>query len=228
MSCEIKVIIGGSALYLDEGIAEAIVILNEKGYVTTCCCEGHKQLCEGYAQPKRRQEYGQYSPIWISFKDNYLPPYPPNVYAQSEDSDGWKKGHAREFLGIYDGTPTLFISFEIPKRERKIFSGGDVDEEHKRALKKVLDWAKGLPTLKEGNNMELREELEKLVPLVIEFEKEESSLEAVNKKRDAWLKPLIRLAKQYGYGSSELIECSPGYKRIIALKVGDVRVEIPE
>jgi hypothetical protein len=76
--------------------------------------------------------------------------------------------------------------------------------------------------------MELREELEKLVPLVIEFEKEESSLEAVNKKKDAWFKPLVRLAKQYGYGPSELIECSSDYKRITALKVGEVRVEISE
>ena len=75
--------------------------------------------------------------------------------------------------------------------------------------------------------MELREELEKLVPLVIEFENEESSSEAVKQKKDAWFKPLARLAAQYGYGPSGLIECSPDYSRITALKVGAVRVEIP-
>ncbi len=75
--------------------------------------------------------------------------------------------------------------------------------------------------------MELREELEKLVPLVIEFENEESSSEAVKQKKDAWFKPLARLAAQYGYGPAGLIECSPDYRRITALTVGDVRVEIP-
>ena len=75
--------------------------------------------------------------------------------------------------------------------------------------------------------MELREELEKLVPLVIEFENEESSSEAVKQKKDAWFKPLARLASQYGYGPSGLIECSPDYRRITALTVGNVRVEIP-
>ena len=75
--------------------------------------------------------------------------------------------------------------------------------------------------------MELREELEKLVPLVIEFDNEESSSEAVKQKKDAWFKPLTRLAAQYGYGPAGLIECSPDYRRITALTVGDVRVEIP-
>lgn len=75
--------------------------------------------------------------------------------------------------------------------------------------------------------MELREELEKLVPLVIEFEKEETSTEEINRKKNAWFKPLVKLAAQYGYGPSGLIECSPDYSRITALKVGEVRVEIP-
>ena len=75
--------------------------------------------------------------------------------------------------------------------------------------------------------MELREELEKLVPLVIEFEKEETSTEEINRKKNAWFKPLVKLAAQYGYGPAGLIECSPDYRRITALTVGDVRVEIP-
>ena len=75
--------------------------------------------------------------------------------------------------------------------------------------------------------MELREELEKLVPLVIEFEKEETSTEEINRKKNAWFKPLARLAAQYGHGPAGLIECSSDYSRITALKVGDVRVEIP-
>ncbi|WP_028243932.1 hypothetical protein [Pseudobutyrivibrio ruminis] len=155
MSCEVKVKINDFTLNLDEGLAETIVILNEKGYITTCCCEGHKQFCEGYAQPKRRQEYGQYWPIWIEFQDGYLPPYSPNIYPHTDDYEGWKNGHAREFMGLRkvfknsDAVPTLLVSFEAPKRERKKFSDGDVDKEHKRALELVLAWAKGLPRLEE-------------------------------------------------------------------------------
>lgn len=74
--------------------------------------------------------------------------------------------------------------------------------------------------------MELREELEKLVPLVIDFENENSSPEAIKQKKDAWFKPLTRLAAQYGYGPAGLIECSPDYRRITALKIGEIRVEI--
>ena len=75
--------------------------------------------------------------------------------------------------------------------------------------------------------MKLIEELEKLVPLVIEFENEESSSEAIKQKKDAWFKPLARLAAQYGYGPAGLIECSPDYSRITALRIGEIRVEIP-
>lgn len=75
--------------------------------------------------------------------------------------------------------------------------------------------------------MELREEMEKLVPLVIEFEKEETSTEEINRKKNAWFKPLARLAAQYGYGPAGLIECSPDYRRITALRIGEIRVEIP-
>ncbi len=150
-SSNYRVVINGQPLWLDKGVAETVVVLNERGYKTTCCCEGHISYCEGYAQPQKRKEYGQYSPIFIDFMDDCLPPYGPGIYELDKDINPWKSDHAREYLGTYGSfkgkikSNCLFISFECYKRDRKKYSNGDVHLEHERVLNLLLEWAKGLP-----------------------------------------------------------------------------------
>ena len=137
----------GAKIRVDRGIAEAVKVLNEKGYATMFCCEGHIVT----DIPTSRRQYGQYSPLWIAFKQGCMPPYSPNIYPKTDITDGWVVGHAREFMGAYKpfkhqpARDTLFISFECYKRERKKFSEGDVNKEHKRILNAVLEWANSLP-----------------------------------------------------------------------------------
>lgn len=74
--------------------------------------------------------------------------------------------------------------------------------------------------------MELRERLEEIVPLVVADNNADSNstLESMN----AWVKPLQKIAKEYGYGPNHLFECTEHWEKVCALTVGDVRVEIPE
>ncbi len=122
------------------------------------CCEGHISECGGYAHPEKRKEYGQYTPVWIMFRDDTFPPYGPGIYEAGLSIDPWKAEHAREFFGPYKpfkrngARMTLYVSFECYKRERKKYSGGDVDAEHERVLEEVLKWAKGLPNRDLVNN----------------------------------------------------------------------------
>ena len=127
---------------MDEGIAETIKILNEKGYRTTCSCEGHIYYCDGYVNPKKRREYGQYSPVWIVFEYGYLPSYLPEVYPRVDKNNG----HASVYLSSKkDLWQELFVYFELNKKERGKFSEGDVHKEHERVLNEVLKWAQSLP-----------------------------------------------------------------------------------
>ena len=150
MSSDYPVNIDGRIIYVDSGIADIVQTLNDKGYRTNCCCEGHIYDCSNYARPEQRMEYGQYSPILITFRENCEPPYPPYVYKLSKE-DPWKKGHAREHFGVYSpfkhglSCGALFISFEMYKRQRKHYSDGDVVKEHDRVLDELLKWAKDLP-----------------------------------------------------------------------------------
>ena len=128
----------GNSYWLDNGIADIIVELNNKGYRTICSCEGHMYDCTGYKKPKNRREYGQYSPVWIVFKSGHLPPYPPIIKGYiSSKLDPWKCEHAR----IFFGSDELAIAFETYKRYRP----DNVDIEHKRVLNEVLKWAQNLP-----------------------------------------------------------------------------------
>lgn len=132
MSCEIPIILAnGARVELDSGIAEAIKILNEKGYFTTCCCEGHKMWCDGYKHPKQRIEYGQFSPLFIDFRQDCIPPYFPQIYPYTAS-----KNHARQ---IFE-RDRFVVYFELYKRQRS-----NVDEEHLRVLNEILKWAIELP-----------------------------------------------------------------------------------
>ena len=133
---------------LDKGIADIVVILNEKGYTTECSCEGHYWYCDGYANPKKRREYGQYRPIWLVFSKGCMPPYPPDIYPLDNDTEPWACEHARVYMDNQrNGMNELLVNFESYKRLRKNFSNGDVEAEHNKALVNVLEWAKGLPKL---------------------------------------------------------------------------------
>ena len=132
MSCEVPITLAnGVNVKLDIGIVGAIKVLNEKGYFTTCCCEGHKMWCDGYKHPKSRIEYGQFSPLFIDFKTDCIPPYFPQIYPYT----GSKKEARQEFKDN-----RFMVYFALYKRQR-----GNVDKEHLRVLNEILKWADELP-----------------------------------------------------------------------------------
>ena len=135
MAEERLVTINGQKVPLDEGIANVVLILNEKGYETICSCEGH------YDESK-----DQYSTYWIWFKNGCYPLSSPQIdgydyveitkpkHAQPKHATVCKKTYKLEELIIYNE------SYKRPRPKNET-----VHDTHKRLTKQVLEWAKSLP-----------------------------------------------------------------------------------
>ena len=130
---------------LDSGIADIVVELNKKGYLTKCSCEGHL-----YEYTNKSWNYN-YSPIWLDFKNEAcMPPYPPQIEGYTyKRTKPWYDKHSGWYMGEYSPLKGciqygLWVGFSFYKREIK--TRGDIHKEHERVLKEVLKWAQGLPT----------------------------------------------------------------------------------
>ena len=140
-----KVIIGGKKIPVDAGIAPVIQILNDKGYKTVVCCEGHYD-----------EHYENYTSVWIGFANGYLPPRPRisgyerharQLQTQKYPSYwyGPRFNQCRPKSTFYHGRkmmPEIKIFFTKYKRDMK---KRDIHEEHQRVLDELVKWAKSLP-----------------------------------------------------------------------------------
>lgn len=139
------VIIDGRRIEVDVGIAPIIQVLNDKGYKTCVCCEGHY-----------KEWYDNYTSVWIGFLEGYLPPRPRisgyERHARQLQSQkypsywyGPRFSQSRPKRTSYYGRknmPEITIHFSKYKRDMK---KRDIHEEHQRVLDELLKWAQELP-----------------------------------------------------------------------------------
>lgn len=139
------VIIDGKKIEVDAGIALIIQVLNDKGYKTYACCEGHY-----------KEWYDNYTSVWIGFLEGYLPPRPRIIgyerharQLQTQKYPSYWYGprfrQSRPKRTSYYGSknmPEIRIHFSKYKRDMK---KRDIHEEHQRVLDELLKWAKELP-----------------------------------------------------------------------------------
>ncbi len=137
--------IDGKNIEVDAGIAPIIQILNDKGYKTVVCCEGHY-----------KDGYDNYTPVWIAFDHGCLPPRPrikgyerhaKQLQVQKYPSYwyGPRFTQCRPKTTSYYGrvlNPEIKIHFTKYKRDMK---KKDIHEEHQRVLNELLEWAEALP-----------------------------------------------------------------------------------
>lgn len=137
---------------LENGVVETIKILNEKGYITICSCEGHIYSLDNLWDKN-------YSPIWIVFESpECTPKQPPSIEGYKDVLEGnvWRNRHSGYYLGGYKATKNspiqygLWVGFDFRKREIKKRSSGDIHKEHERVLKELETWAR--EELKERND----------------------------------------------------------------------------
>ncbi len=144
------VIIDGKKIEVDAGIASVIQVLNDKGYRTCVCCEGHYE-----------ETYDNYTPVWIGFLEGYLPPRPRisgyERHARQLQTQkypaywyGPRFSQCRPKRTSYRGRrnmPEIKIHFTKYKRDMK---KRNIHEEHQRVLDELLKWAQELPKYNQG------------------------------------------------------------------------------
>lgn len=129
-------------IYLDENIADIIVVLNEKGYRTACCCEGHWYDLGDY-----------FSSTWIAFAKDCTPPRPIidgferhcrqwgcQKYPSFCYGGLYNHAHPCEVGSMYGGEIRFFYT-----QYKRGISYEDKLAEKNRVLAALLDWANNLP-----------------------------------------------------------------------------------
>lgn len=82
-------------IFIDKNIQEHIRILNEKGYRTTACCEGHREVCIN---------------TYIAFSDNY--------FKDTGMPDGFKYDKKRRIINYTYSTKLTEKKMEELKKEK--------------------------------------------------------------------------------------------------------------
>lgn len=108
-------------IQIDENIQYAVRLLNEKGYATECCCEGHydDKIKGGY--------------IYISFAQRYAPHVFPDGWKISRDNN---KYHPTISVGM-----RIKSNSKIESRRKKQF-----EAKKKEAINNLNKWADSLGT----------------------------------------------------------------------------------
>lgn len=141
-----KVEFNGHIYDIDTGITHVIKTLNEKGYKTTMCCEGHK--CDTTIG---------YTPLTIHFEIGNLPPRPViNGFTRhcrqfgSQRYPSYNYGghfrHCRPYNRVYQGHYIPTIDFYYSQYKKV-----DQDAEKEYLLAELNKWVDNLPIKNEAD-----------------------------------------------------------------------------
>ncbi|MBO5183152.1 MAG: hypothetical protein J6B64_02015 [Bacilli bacterium] len=135
---------------VDDEIAEAIVILNKKGYKTKYSCAGHNK--SGWLYPTQEEPF--------EFCEEWLKQYNDDVSTKYLGNDNKFFYHKDEITATY-----TYVSFEKKYNFEKLPEGFEIDEENKYfAIGKFCYFYKSNNTKHKSNkksDFEIKEELMK-------------------------------------------------------------------
>lgn len=124
------------AIDIDDNIAEAISLFNQKGYHTSQCCSGHWKEEDHFDNPV----------IYISFRntEDILNAIKSNEQCLFYDNSLWSLS-----LNKQGNECTLHYYASIFSRATKVVLDEEVEKELKEARNQILEFAKSIPNLKE-------------------------------------------------------------------------------
>lgn len=131
--------------YIDKGIRDTIKLLNDKGWTTCACCEGHFEEVYGYY-------FGSYICFRVKVPKEYFPNMP--TYPLKDD-DKVKSKYKTPITIVGMGYKNWIRDMEYNRAfywqhtKYKRMSREEQDREHEVFLKELYEWAENLPMYSE-------------------------------------------------------------------------------